>query len=446
MRRSSDFYKKTLTALSGCLITVLAHAADNAELLFIKNMTQYIQVASEDLEKLIARASLLQPKDYLLPEQLHTIPLFDAYPTLQKNLPYVALGDLPTPIEKLTSLGSLVGAHQVYIKRDDLSGKKLQNGHRLFGGNKVRKLEFLLADALRYGANSVLTLGCVGSNHVVATAAYANAIGLKSIAMLKPQPNAQVVRRNLLLMHQYGAKLILSSDNVARDRETVNEFLYNKYINGDFPYFVPTGGSCPIGVLGFVNAAFELKQQIEHGLLPEPDRIYVAAGSVGTTVGLMLGIRAAQLKTKVYAVCIEPEVPDEFEQKMMQLFRETNALLHSLDSSFPLYTCTQDDMHILYDFCGKQYGLFTQEGMQAIQLLQETEGIVLDGTYTAKAFSAFLHDITHQDVSNEVVVFWHTFCGDAKPTSTDYLLLPHCFHRYFEDAVQQLDQMCGPIK
>jgi 1-aminocyclopropane-1-carboxylate deaminase/D-cysteine desulfhydrase-like pyridoxal-dependent ACC family enzyme len=128
------------------------------------------------------------------------IQLFEQYPSLGERLPYISLGVFPTPVEKLERLGAKLGVNQLYIKRDDLTG-------RLYGGNKPRKLEFILGNALRLGTREVIAFGGVGSNHALATAIYAQQMGLKSISMLMPQPNAQYVRRNLLMSYYSGAEL-----------------------------------------------------------------------------------------------------------------------------------------------------------------------------------------------------------------------------------------------
>lgn len=370
------------------------------------------------------------------------LPLFKHYPVFGEKLAPISLGIFPTPVQQLVHMGDTLGCAQLYIKRDDMSGGVDRNGQRLFGGNKVRKLEFLLSDALNNGAKSVLTLGCAGSNHVVATAAYAQHLGLRCIIPLKPQPNAHVVRRNLLLMHHYGAELSLSPDSSARDEKTIRSFFSSKHTFGDYPYFIPTGGSCPKGVVGFVNAALELKEQIDQHVLPEPDRIYVPAGSFGTAAGLLLGIKAANMKTKLVAVCVEPEeTPGCAVREIKRLFVKTNQLLSSLDDSFPQYDYTSEDITIEYDFAGDEYGLFTQEGINAIKQLRMVEGINLDGTYSGKAFAALIHDMRKH--SNEVILFWHTFCGDNFDHiigQSNYHLLPPEFHHYFEDDVQALDK------
>lgn len=128
------------------------------------------------------------------------LPRSGYFPLLRDKVPYVSLGEFPTPVEKLDRLGEDIGLDHLYIKRDDLSGK-------VYGGNKIRKLEFLLGHALRTEVKEVLTFGFAGSNHAVATAIYAQQVGLKSISMLMPQPNAYYLRRNLLMSHYCSAEL-----------------------------------------------------------------------------------------------------------------------------------------------------------------------------------------------------------------------------------------------
>lgn len=372
------------------------------------------------------------------------IPLFVYHPGLQEKLSYLSLGDFPTPIEQLKTFSAELGTDNLYVKRDDLSGKQYENGGRLFGGNKLRKLEFLLADAIKHKAKTILTFGSAGSNHAVVTVAYAHQLGLKSIAMLKPQPNARNVRRNLLMMHHCGAELHLYPNDNVRSLGALYAFFRNKQQYDNFPYVIPTGGSCPIGIIGFVNAAFELKDQIDQGVMPEPDYIYVPTGSMGTAAGLMLGIKAAQLKTTVVAVAVEPEEKSNaFTQGIVDLFHQTNALLHSLDASFPIFECTEKDVCVAHNFCGLEYGLFTPEGIDAIKLLNKTEGIILDGTYSSKALAALIHDVRNHHIdSNETVLFWNTYCSQDFSdivSHIDYTELPYCFHSYFEHGVQLLD-------
>ena len=413
-----------------------------SEKLFLNTLQQYVPMNNSTLELLSSQAKIVIPNQIEMQKKNTSLPLFTCHPVLGKKLAYISLGTFPTPVEQLENVGKELNVTHLYIKRDDLSGGKGRGGNVLFGGNKIRKLEFLFGDVQRHGANSVLTFGCAGSNHVVATAAYAKQLGLRCIAPLTPQPNSHIVRRNLLLMHYYDAELSWSENTIERNRETILSFLKNKKINGDFPYFIPTGGSCPIGIVGYVNAAFELKDQINQGMLPKPDRIYVPAGSFGTVAGLLLGLKAAQIQTKLIAICVEPEDQQGFvANEIKRLFAETNQLLHTLDSSFLLFDFDAEDMTILYDFSGEEYGLFTQEGANAIEYMKKYEGIRLEGTYSGKAFAALMQDT--KKYQDQVILFWNTFCSDSFDEvikRSSYLLLPKEFHRYFKEDVQFLDK------
>lgn len=376
-----------------------------------------------------------------LPKLFHAIssqtPLTRAFPGLAHKLPHIVLGDLPTPVQRLKTCGDVLHLQNLYIKRDDLSGKKNDDGPHLFGGNKVRKLEFFLADALNHDAQTVLTFGCAGSNHVVATATYAQFLGLSCIAMLKPQPNSPFVQRNLLLMGAAQAELHYTSHE-ERPRATELAVIAYQEKHGVVPYQIPTGGSCALGVIGFVNAVFELSEQIERGEMPHPDFLYVAAGSCGTIAGLMLGAKAAGLKIDIVGVCVEPEeVQGEFRKNVMKLFCETNQMLHSIDAAFPLFEIDPDEISLVYGMCGTGYGKSFEPAQRAIELLAETELIQLDGTYTGKAFSALVCDAQdNRFPADAVVLFWNSYCGgevSSLYSFNDYHQLPVALWGYFEN-------------
>jgi len=373
--------------------------------------------------------------------------LFTKYPQLKTAIPHIPLCDLPTPIIKLQVFGDFIGCKNVYMKRDDLSGKKTNNGFHLYGGNKPRKLEFLLADSLQHGAKTIITYGCAGSNHALATAVYAHELGLKSILMLKPQPNSYVVRQNLLLDTYYGAQLQFFPDNIERDKAA------DELLKTDVDaYLIPTGGSNATGALGFVNAGLELAAQIKAGEISEPDFIYVASGSCGTAAGLLLGIQAAHLKSQLVAVCVEPEEEkDEFLVKIQDLFMQTNQKLHALDSSFPLLEFPAEDLILNKRFCGTEYGLYIPEAAAAMKLFATLEHIQLEGTYSAKPIAAIIDDALHEnttrggevygDIRDKTILFWNTYCGVDYSYLTngyDYRNLPTTFHVYFEEDVQLL--------
>ena len=363
------------------------------------------------------------------------IHIFEQYPLLKERIPYVQLGQSPTPIKHLRHLGKEIGTDYLYLKHDGLSGL-------VYGGNKIRKLEFLLGDALRKGAKDILTFGFAGSNHALATAVYAQKLGLKSISILLAQPNAQYVRRNLLLGHVCGAEIHHFKNEMAAYIPTTIILLRRKLKQGKFPYIIGPGGSSPLGTIGHVNAGFELKEQVASGLMPEPDKIYLPLGTMGTAVGLTIGLKAAGLKTRVVSVRVA-DVKYANKEKFVRLFKKTLALIHSMDSSFPRVEITDDEVDIRHDFFGGQYARFTEHGMAALNLVAKSEGFRLDGTYTGKAMAALIDQVRGHGTRNEVILFWNTYNArdfyDAID-GIDYHQLPRCFHMYFEEAVQPLDK------
>jgi 1-aminocyclopropane-1-carboxylate deaminase/D-cysteine desulfhydrase-like pyridoxal-dependent ACC family enzyme len=370
------------------------------------------------------------------------IPLFEQYPLLREKLAYVPLGEFPTPVQKLQRLGAELGIGQLYIKRDDLSGK-------LYGGNKPRKLEFILGSALRSQAKEVITFGCAGSNHALATAIYARQVGLKSISMLMPQPNATYVRRNLLMSQHCGVELHLCGTGLESAiniplvyTATAYQLLRHRLKKGRFPLFVPPGGSSALGVAGYINAALELRGQIASGEMPEPQYVYVACGTMGTAAGLTLGLRAAGLGGTVVSVAVSGERYTN-SRAMIGLINKTNSLLCSLDASFPKLEFSEIDVDIRHDYYGNRYALFTNEGMEAVSLMRECEAIKLDGTYTGKTLAALRHDAKTGSLRDRTVLFWNTlnsrdFSGAI--SDLDYHDLPRPFQRYFEEDVQPLDR------
>lgn len=400
---------KSIKFLLSCLIVCTTYTN---ELLFLNNLKETLSLDEQMHAMLALHANNKTTHSFTYCN--HYVPLFAAYPSLKTNTPYIALGSFPTPIQRLTALEKIYTIAHLFIKQDSLSGGIEADAAHLFGGNKVRKLEFLLADALQYKAKSVLTFGCIGSNHAVATATYARQCGLRCYCMLKPQMDSPVVQRNLALMRGAGAEIIVSPDSATRKENTVKAFVDSKKTHGDYPYCIPTGGSTALGAVGFVNAAFELDAQIKQGLLPEPDYIYVAAGSFGTAAGLALGLKAARIQSRIIAVCVEPE--DEagsVVQQINALFKCTNELLHARDVTFPLFDGIADNVTVIHGFGGTAYGVCTQEAADALRDAQEYENIILDGTYTGKAFAALAAHAQAGMFNNKKVLFWNTFCGDG---------------------------------
>ena len=363
------------------------------------------------------------------------LPLFRQFPALGAKLPHVSLGLFPTPVEKIDPLGSALGIDRFYMKRDDLSGA-------VYGGNKVRMLEFLLGGALRANAREVVTVGYAGSNHALALAIYADRLGLKCSSYLLPQANAHYVRRNLLASYRHHARLHACGNYLSLAGGVLGGLMRSTLQNGAFPSFIGPGGSSPLGIAGYINAGFELKEQIDAGLLPEPDRIYVPLGSMGTTIGLMLGLKVSGVRSRIIAVRVLEEIFASPWQ-MRRRYHDTSAFLHKLDPSFPKLECRRGSLEIRNEYLGKGYAQFTSKDVQAANLMREHCGIIMSGTYSAKAFAAVIDDAGKGMLKDQTILFWNTYNSHDLSSiagGIDYRLLPRGFHRYYKEDVQPLDE------
>jgi 1-aminocyclopropane-1-carboxylate deaminase/D-cysteine desulfhydrase-like pyridoxal-dependent ACC family enzyme len=283
-----------------------------------------------------------------------------------------------------------------WIKRDDLSGDP-------YGGNKVRKLEFLLAAAQAKGASRLITVGAAGSHHALATTIYGRALGFDVTLLLFPQPLTPHVREVLLLDQAFGAEL-----RWTRRMELIPAALFATTLRyrQQRAFVIPAGGSDATGTLGYVSAAFELAEQIERGELPRPATVVVAAGTLGTAAGLALGFAIAGLPITVKAVRITSRIVTN-ERVLARLIRGTGTLLRragaGADVEAPAAAALQR-VELLHDHVGRGYGIATAAGAQATTHFAGL-GISLDPTYTAKAAAAFLERRAHLP---KPVLFWQT--------------------------------------
>jgi D-cysteine desulfhydrase len=356
--------------------------------------------------------------------------LFEAYPDLA-DIPWVELGDYPTPIQKLEKLGEANGFHQLYVKREDKSNTE-------YGGNKVRKLEWVLADAQSKGRKTLLTIGGSGSNQVLATTIYGRRMGFRVVGLVFDQVNADYVRKNLLLDHHYGAELRFAANTPAELLLFAGSYAYES-IRGEKPYYVPAGASSPIGNMGYVNAAFEIKNQVEQGILPEPDYVLAAAGSLGTASGLQLGFRLAGMKTRVAAVQVSMPwyiTADKFASMIANI----NAFMRKHAPGVPEVKPKPEELIMLNGYLGKCYAALTPECVATIKAAKELEGLTLDPSYTSKTLYGGLDYLKAKGEQDKVVLFMDTFNSvDLTPkiAGADYHDLPSAFHRYFEKPTQE---------
>ena len=280
------------------------------------------------------------------------------------SFPRVSLGIFPTPIQKLENISKKLHTN-VFIKRDDLTGLGL-------GGNKIRKLEFLLADAKKRGAQVVFTTGGAQSNHAMLTAAAAGKLGMKPILILKKRGVTERVG-NQLLEHLMGTEVILmDTDDYADIYEEMDRIGLSLGVGY---YKIPCGGSNALGSLGYVDCAREISEQGTRF-----DHLVCAEGSGGTMAGLALGAKLFLPGTKVHGMMVDN---DPFDQITPALMREAAALLEAEVGIDP------EDYHLM-DLCGPGYAIPSREGNDAIALMAREEGLFLDPVYTGKTFAGLL--------------------------------------------------------
>ena len=336
------------------------------------------------------------------------------------EIPRVQLANLPTPVHRLDNVGRELGITDLWVKRDDLTGT-------LYGGNKVRKLEFLLADAMEKGHGEVWTVGAIGSHHVLATCIYARELGLGCGALHFPQPVTPHVRKNILALSSTRPNIHL----LTRDQNLApQEFgrLVSAWLR-EHPdvYYIPGGGSSPIGALGYVEAALELVQQVEEGVCPRPDRIYVAAGTCGTIAGLVAGFALADFDVELVGVRVV-DLAVGNEARVMELVEAAWKTIGARAAG-----TLAERFRLSHDFIGEGYGLATPAALQACELAA-LDHLTLEPTYTAKAFSAVVADAP--GLAERTILYWHTLSGadlSGRTADADLDALPPDYRAWTEE-------------
>lgn len=307
------------------------------------------------------------------------------------------LAHLPTPLERMDRLSAELGGPEIWIKRDDCTGLST-------GGNKTRKLEFLMAEAMVEGADMVMTQGATQSNHARQTAAFAAKLGLGCHILLEDRTRSNNDNYNhngnVLLDHLHGATTEKFSDglDMNAEMETVAERFRAE---GKKVYTIPGGGSNPTGALGYVNCAFELLGQLnDRGL--KVDHIVHATGSAGTQAGLITGLKATNANIPLLGIGVRAPKAKQ-EENVFNLAKATAEKLGCAG------VVAREDVVANTDYVGEGYGIPTEGGMEAIAMFAELEAILLDPVYSAKGAAGFI-DLIRQGhfKKGERVVFLHT--------------------------------------
>lgn len=304
------------------------------------------------------------------------------------SLPRLKIAHLPTPIESLPRLSAKLGGPTLWVKRDDQTGLAM-------GGNKTRKLEFILAEAQANGAKTLVTAGAVQSNHCRQTAAAAARYGFDCILVLAQDPPERATA-NYLLDQLLGAEIVWG--NWETRHQELKDAFNQAWEDGRRPYLVPYGGSSPTGAASYAYAIQELRSQD----VLSPDWIVFASSSGGTQAGLVAGQRLFDFEGKILGISIdEPE--DELKSRVAKLATEVADRLGSTITFKPA------DVLVNADYAEPGYGVLTSREREAVQLFAKYEGLLLDPVYTGRAAAGMIDLIRREFFKpEESVLFWHT--------------------------------------
>ena len=306
--------------------------------------------------------------------------------------PRIHFAHLPTPVESLPRLSALLNGPTLFTKRDDQTGLA-------FGGNKTRKLEYLLYEAQVAGAKTLITAGAVQSNHCRQTVAAAARFGFDCNLVLFGDP-PDPPDGNHLLHYLLGAEVVFTErENVKRK---LDDIFKDALSAGGQPYLIPYGGSNPTGALGYVNAMLELAQQDI-----KPDWIVFPSSSGGTQAGMLVGAEMSGFRGKILGISVD-ESADELKARVADLAVQTARSIKEAGSFFP------QDVLVNDDYVGGGYAVMGSAEVEAIRLFAGYEALILDPVYTGRA-AAGLIDLIRKGFfkGDETVLFWHTGGGPA---------------------------------
>ena len=313
------------------------------------------------------------------------------------KFPRVALGHLPTPLEPMDRLSEVLGGPRLWVKRDDCTGLST-------GGNKTRKLEFLMAEAQAQGADTIVTQGATQSNHARQTAAAAAKLGMACHILLEDRTGSNTpeytLNGNVLLDRLHGATVSMraSGTDMQAEMERLAESLLHA---GKTPYVIPGGGSKRVGALGYVNCARELTEQAAQSGL-KIDALVHATGSSGTQAGLVAGLAA--IKSDIHLLGIGVRAPQEKQEQMVFDLATRTAKHLGLDTQI-----ARDQVRANCNYIGEGYGHPTQGMIEATKLLAQTEGLLFDPVYSGKGLDGLIDQLNRGYFDGmDNVVFLHT--------------------------------------
>lgn len=364
-----------------------------------------------------------------------SFPLSQVYPGID-GLPRLPIASVPTPLDDAADVAASHGIASLSLKRDDLSNP-------VYGGNKVRKLEYLLGQARAENRRAVITFGAYGSNHALATAVHATAAGIEPHVVLSPQAPGPYARATLLAHAGIGSHLHpVDGWDGLREAVRVRQELTAR--DGVEPLVIPMGGSSDRGTVGYVNAAFEIAEQIAESAAARPDLVYCALGTMSTAVGLAIGFAALRWSTEVIGVRVTPdEVANEAFARKLTV--DTVALLRGLDPAFPELDFEDLALDLRDDWFEPGYGVPTPETTAAVQSAAGF-GYRLETTYTGKALAAMMDDARQGLLEHENVVFLDTYNSAPMPAPGSVESLPEVLRAYVDECERLFGDSAKALK
>jgi D-cysteine desulfhydrase len=312
----------------------------------------------------------------------------------------VPLSNGPSPVSRLERLSASLGRTDIWLKNDGLFGT-------IYGGNKPRKLQFVLADALRKRARRVLTTGTIGTNHGLATALYARELGLESALLIAyEEPSADNVA-TLLRIASTGARIHYTRSYPLTALVAPYYIAHYRLRDGRWPYLLGPGGSSVLASLGYADAAFELADQVHSGELPEPAWIVIPLGTGGTVAGLLAGLRLSGLDTRVVAVTAT-RAPTAWRLAVKRLARGVTQRIAKESGERDAAHVRLDGLRIEAGWLGPGFGRESAAGSKAQAMVEDLEGLQLDPVYNAKSMSALI-GLSRAGSLPGPVLFWHTY-------------------------------------
>ncbi len=319
--------------------------------------------------------------------------LFQRYPSLARELAFVELAQVPTPVERITRIADWLGRHDLWMKRDDAISP-------IYGGNKVRRYELVLADVLRRGKKRIVTVGGLASTQVMATALFGKHLGLPVTAVLFDQPKTRFMQQALLTSLAAGAALVHGGGYLATAWRAWRHF-------GRDAYFIPPGAANPLANLGYIDAMFELGEQVARGEMPRPDAIILPTGSSGTLAAMAIGAALLGWPTEIVGVRITLRIATN-RVTIGAILRGTWRYLSLRVPELQAMSLPAPRWRLLHTALGHGYGHPTREALEALPKVEDLLGAPGEVTYSAKALVGLRTLARDPAYAGKTLLLWNT--------------------------------------